>query len=71
MECGYVLYAEDTVIYFADKTANVACREVENALKKIQSWCDYRSNKLRINIKNFSTWLSHLKKKHRTRIIII
>ena len=44
-----LLYADDTVVYFADQEPNIACSTVENALGDIYSWCEL--NKLTINIK--------------------
>ena len=44
-----LLYADDTVVYFADREPHVACRTVENALDRIYKWCSL--NKLTINIK--------------------
>ena len=44
-----LLYADDTVVYFADQDPNIACSTVENALRDIYSWCEL--NKLTINIK--------------------
>ena len=44
-----LLYADDTEIYYADDSVEVACREVENALLKICTWCE--ANKLTINAK--------------------
>ena len=44
-----LLYADNTVIYYADDSVEVACREVEKALLIICTWCE--SNKLTINAK--------------------
>ena len=44
-----LLYADDTVVYFADQDPNTACTNVENALAEIHAWCEL--NKLTINIK--------------------
>ena len=44
-----LLYADDTVLYYADKSKELACREVEKALVRVSRWCD--SNKLTINAK--------------------
>ena len=44
-----LLYADDTVVYFADSNANVASKTIEEALTKINNWCAL--NKLTINIK--------------------
>ena len=44
-----LLYADDTVIYYADREANVACSEVERGLNIVHNWCE--TNKLTINVK--------------------
>ena len=44
-----LLYADDTVVYFAHEDPHIACTTVVNALSKIQHWCN--QNKLTINTK--------------------
>ena len=44
-----LLYADDTVIYFADYDPKTACTTVEFALNEVYDWCQL--NKLTINIK--------------------
>ena len=44
-----LLYADDTVVYFAHDDPDIACKTIENALNSIQHWCN--QNKLTINIK--------------------
>ena len=44
-----LLYADDTVIYFAHEDPHIACTTVEKALNSIQNWCN--QNKLMINLK--------------------
>ena len=48
-EVKILLYADDTVIYFADNNAKTACMRVEEALGIVHRWCV--SNKLTINVK--------------------
>ena len=43
-----LMYADDTVIYFAHKNVNAACMKVEVALRTISKWCEI--NKLTINV---------------------
>ena len=44
-----LLYADDTVLYYADHDPKAACITVEHALTDVYNWCDI--NKLTINIK--------------------
>ena len=54
-----LLYADDTVVYFADSNANVASNTIEEALTKINDWCAL--NKLTINIKKTKHMLVSLR----------
>ena len=44
-----LLYADDTVIYFADRNPQHACTMVEQTLLDVYEWC--QQNRLTINIK--------------------
>ena len=48
-ETRILLYADDTVLYFAHGDPVIACKTVESALAKVINWCS--QNKLTINIK--------------------
>ena len=43
-DVNILLYADDTVVYYAHEDAITACRTVENKLKDIEEWCN--TNKL-------------------------
>ena len=44
-----IMYADDTVIYYADSDISTACSRVEQSLSKLHKWC--AANKLTINVK--------------------
>ena len=44
-----LLYVDDTVIYYADQDANIACNKVADGLDIVHQWCE--TNKLTINVK--------------------
>ena len=43
------MYADDTVIYYADSDISTACSRTEQFLSKLHEWCD--AYKLTMNIK--------------------
>ena len=48
-DVNILLYADDTVLYCADKNSEVACQKVGRALGEVSKWCNL--NKLTINTK--------------------
>ena len=44
-----LMYADDTVIFYADSDISTACSRVEQYLSKLHEWCN--ANKLTIHVK--------------------